>query len=152
MALQALCNMATTSTYRFSSRVHLAAYASAAIKAILDTGCTDHFLSIGTPVSNLTKNPFGILVGLPDKSTMRSTHTGDLQQLDLPQEARSDHLFPKMNAPLLSIPKLCDAGCKAKFKRHYVTVIDSTGAVVLTGGRDPATNLWTVNSKFQSNK
>jgi len=145
MALQALCDMATTSTYKFSSRVHLAAYASAAIKAILDTGCTDHFLPLGTPVSNLTKNPFGIIVGLPDKSTMKSTHTGNLQLPDLPQEARATHLFPKMNAPLLSIPKLCDAGCKAEFKRHCVTVTDSNGAVVLKGGRDPATNLWTVN-------
>ena len=50
-----------------------------------------------------------------------------------------------MNAPLLSIPKLCDAGCKAEFKRHCVTVTDSNGAVVLKGGRYPATNLWTVN-------
>ena len=145
MALQALCNMATTSTYKFSSRVHLAAYASAAIKAILDTGCTDHFLPIGTPVSNLSKNPFGILVGLPDKSTMKSTHTGNLLLPNLPQEARTAHLFPKMNAPLLSIPKLCDAGCTAEFKRHCVTVTDSNGVLVLEGGRDPATNLWTVD-------
>jgi len=50
-----------------------------------------------------------------------------------------------MNAPLLSIPKLCDAGCKAEFKQHCVIDTDSNGAVVLKGGRDPATNIWTVN-------
>lgn len=95
----------------------MAAYASTAIKAILETGCTDYFLPIGTPVSNLSTNPFGILVGLPDKSTIKST--------DLPLELRSAHLFLKINATLLSIPKLCDAGCKAQFKRYCVTVTDS---------------------------
>ena len=116
MALQALCNLATTSTYQFTSRVHLAAYVSTVIKDILDTGCTYCFLPINTPVFNLTKHPFCILVGLPDKSTMQSTHTGDLLLPELPPEACSANIFPKMNEPLFSFQKLCDAGCKAEFK------------------------------------
>ena len=105
VVLQALCNMATTSTYKFSSRVHLAAYASAAIKVILETGCTDHFLPHGTPVSNLTNNLLGILIGLPDKSTIKSTHTGDLQLPDLPHEACVAHLFPKNERTSVVHPK-----------------------------------------------
>jgi hypothetical protein len=75
---------------------------------------------------------------------MQATHTCTLKLPNLPRAAQSAHIFPKMQSALLSIPKLCDAGCTAHFSNTNVVVRTQDGTVVLSGHRDPITKLWEV--------
>ena len=112
--------------------------------AIADTGATGHFLAIDTPnlESHPTKHP--IKVALPDNSIITSTRIAELDLLPLPKEARTAHLFPALtNTSLLSIRKLCDAGCQAVFTDKEV-IINWRGRVLLKGNRCPHTKLWQV--------
>ena len=112
--------------------------------AIADTGATGHFLAFDTPKlkSEPTKNP--ITVELPDKSKIVSTHTTELFLPPLPPSARIAHLFPALqNTSLLSISKLCDAGCTALFSKEDVT-ITYQDKEILKGNRCPHTGLWQV--------
>jgi hypothetical protein len=112
--------------------------------AVADTGCTDHFLPRHCPVENIQPTTNGIVVGLPDTSTMQAAHTCTLKLPRLPRAAQSAHIFPKMQAALLSIPKLCDAGCTAHFSSTTVVVKTKDGTIALVGRRDPLTKLWEV--------
>jgi hypothetical protein len=111
---------------------------------VADTRCTDHFLPSNCPVKNMQPTTNGIVVGLPNTSTMQATHTCTLKLPNLPGAAQSAHIFPKMQSALLSIPKLCDAGCTAHFSNTTVVVRTWDGTVVLRGQRDPITKLWEV--------
>ena len=64
--------------------------------------------------------------------------------LPLPKEARTAHLFPALKGTsLLSIRKLCNAGCTAEFTKEYV-IITYRGNIILKGHSCPYTNLWQV--------
>ena len=84
-----------------------------------------------------------ISVTLPDGNTIQSTHTGNLQINGLPPTATTVHLFPQLgHTSLVSIGKLCDAGCQALFDKDTVT-ITYRNDVLLTGQRNANTNqLW----------
>jgi hypothetical protein len=75
---------------------------------------------------------------------MQSTHTCTLKLPNLPRAAQKAHIFPKMQAALLSIAKLCDAGCTAHFSEARVVVRNQHSTIVLVGHRDPITKLWEV--------
>jgi hypothetical protein len=49
-----------------------------------------------------------------------------------------------MQAALLSIPKLCDAGCTAHFSETDAVIMKQDGTVALIGSRGPITKLWEV--------
>eukprot|EP00536_Pseudo-nitzschia_multiseries_P015898 jgi/Psemu1/219480/e_gw1.977.8.1 len=49
-----------------------------------------------------------------------------------------------MELPLVSVPKLCSAGCHVEFSKDDVTVLGPTQHVILTGLRDPLRNLYMV--------
>ena len=115
--------------------------------ATADTGATGNFLAIGTPSLlevEPAENP--ITVYLPDKSTTQSTHTAKLNIPELPTAARESHLFPALKGTsLISIPKLCDAGCIAIFDKQKVTIkLKQSHKVTLQGTRCPITGLWKI--------
>ena len=91
---------------------------------IPDTGSTGHFFALQTPhLLNRRKAHTPLQVSLPDGSTMSSTHIAELHLPQLPKKARTVHLFPALNnTSLLSIGKLCDAGCQATFTADAVTI------------------------------
>lgn len=93
------------------------------------------------------KQPVGepLHVKLPDDSTIKSTHTAELQIPGLPKSAKRVHLFPSLgNTSLLSIGQLCDSGCKATFTADKV-IITHRNNTILSGTRSPLTNgLWTI--------
>jgi hypothetical protein len=61
-------------------------------------------------------------------------------------EARMGHIIPGFTNNLLSLGKLCDAGCTAFMNRHRLLVHDSSGKQILTGTREPTSAwLWRVN-------
>jgi hypothetical protein len=99
--------------------------------AILDSGCTNIFLSATSPCS--------------DSSTIQSSHTCNLLLTDLPPQARQAHILPGLvHNSLISVGQLCDNGCIITFTRDQVTVTKNKKCV-MHGSRDPRSRLWRVN-------
>lgn len=83
---------------------------------MLDSGTTDHFMSVSATVNNVrpTTNKLDIII--PDGSKMQSTHKCDIDRPFLPAQAQTAHIIPQLsNQSLLLVVKLCDAGCKVVF-------------------------------------
>jgi hypothetical protein len=80
---------------------------------------------------------------LPNGSILTSTNEAcqlDIQQL--PDAARNAHVIHGLtHSSLLSIGKLCDAGCVAKFDANHVNIIHND-TILLTGNRDRRNGLW----------
>ena len=111
--------------------------------AIANTGASSHYLRPIDPHNKIEGTKSIIHVGLPNGVTLQST--GDRCQLKLPQlpsAAREAHLLPGLShSSLLSIGKMCDAGCTALFNKDTVT-IHHNGIQILGGTRDTRTGLW----------
>ena len=81
--------------------------------AILDSGASSHFLLSAAPVHDkeIATNPLHIK--LPDGTTIKSSHTANIALPQLPQMARLAHIVPGLAShSLVSVVKLCNAGCK----------------------------------------
>jgi hypothetical protein len=109
--------------------------------AYADTACTGHFLKSTDPCNNKHATSNGIRVLMPNKSTIRATHTCALQLPKLPPTATNGHIFEQLAHPLISIPVLCDHDCTATFTKDSVT-ITRNDEVILAGPRDPHTGMW----------
>jgi hypothetical protein len=72
--------------------------------AIVDSGCTGHFLLVNAPCLNKIKSQTPLTVRLPNVATMESSHTADLDIPELNAAASKAHVFPGMaNHSLLSV-------------------------------------------------
>lgn len=113
--------------------------------AIADSGATGHYIKPSDPHQKTGASQHIITVGLPNGAFLNSTNEDCL--LDLPQlskQARQAHIIPELkNSSLISIGKLCDAGCIAKFDKNYV-VIQQNGNTIITGDRNPTNGLWNI--------
>ncbi len=81
--------------------------------AILDSGASSHFLLTDAPVESkvIAKNP--IEIRLPDGNEVKSSHDAVLDLPQLPKAARLAHIVPGLaNHSLISVVKLCNAGCQ----------------------------------------
>ena len=77
---------------------------------------------------------------------MQSTHTAKLNIPELPTAACESHLFPALQGTsLISIAKLCDAGCIAIFDKHTVAIkLKNSNKIIPQGTRCPITGLWKI--------
>jgi hypothetical protein len=83
---------------------------------------------------------------------MESSHTADLDVLELNAATSKAHVFPGMaNHSLLSVGQLCDEGYIVTFQHDTVTICNSDSSKLLSGPRDETTGLWRINLK-QTNK
>jgi hypothetical protein len=72
--------------------------------AILDSGCTGHFLLVNAPCLNKVKSRNPLTVRLPNGATMESSHTAELDIPEFNAAASKTHVFPGMaNHSLLSV-------------------------------------------------
>ena len=113
-----------------------------------DTGTTGHFFRISDIGCLVDVQPTTTphRVTLPDGSFSFSTHTGRLNLPHLPVQALMVHIFSEgWIGSLLSISRLCDAGCTATYNDSSVTITDSSNNVILRGGRSSTTRLWTLD-------
>jgi hypothetical protein len=118
--------------------------------AIVDSGCTDHFLLVNAPYLNKVKSRTPLTVRLPNGATMESYHTADLDIPELNAAASKAHVFPGMvNHYLLSVGQLCDEGYIVTFEQASVTICDSQKSQILNGPRDLDNGLWRV--QFEAN-
>ena len=89
--------------------------------AVLDSGATSHFLVINAPTVNKKPAQQPISASLPDGDKIHSTHTGDLDLPELPQAARFAHILPGLDKySLISVVKLCNAGCEVAFTKYGI--------------------------------
>ena len=112
--------------------------------AILDSGATSHFLVTAAPTASVQVATNPLTVTIPDGSKVKSTHTCTLAIPELPPKARMGHIIPGLAShSLLSVVKLCDAGCEVKLTKILCTV-KYRGRVVLQGHKCSRTGLWMV--------
>jgi hypothetical protein len=111
--------------------------------AIADTGASGHYIRLHDPHTSDGTPQNTITVGLPNGATLQSKAIDcALNILQLPHEAWKAHLIPSLtHSSLVSIGKLCDAGCEATFNRATV-IVTKDNAIILTGPRDPQTGIW----------
>ena len=91
--------------------------------AILDSGASSHFLLTDAPCVNkkTTSNP--ISVQIPNGHRVTSSHIAELDIPALPKKARIAHVLPGLrNRSLVSVIKLCNAGCKVDIRDISCTV------------------------------
>eukprot|EP00978_Attheya_sp_CCMP212_P039296 scaffold203118_cov35-Attheya_sp.AAC.1 len=62
--------------------------------AVADAGATGHFMIPGAPIKNVKPTINPIVINLPDRSQIRSTHTCELDNPALPEAARQAHIVP----------------------------------------------------------
>jgi hypothetical protein len=116
--------------------------------AIVDSGCTGHFLLVNAPCLKKVKSRTPLTVRLPNGATMESSHTAELDIPELNTAASKTHVFPGMaNHSLLSVGQLCDEGYIFTFKRAAVTICNPDNSQILSGPRYSNTGLWRINLK-----
>ena len=81
-------------------------------------------------------------MGCANGSEMQATATDELSIPQLPLAARGCHKFKEISLPLISLPKLCQAGCRVNFSTNKVDVTTNCGKHLLTGVMDPTRNLY----------
>ena len=117
-------------------------------RAIADAGATSHFLLPGAQVLNTPPTKYPLCIHLPD-GTLKSAHTATLDVPWLPEETRQAHIVPGLSQTLLiSIKKLCDAGCIVTYNEKECKV-EYKGKIVLSGIREPCTGLWILPLKLK---
>ena len=91
---------------------------------------------------------------MPDGDQAHSTHTGDLDMPLLPTAAQYCHIISGLaKYSLLSVVKLCKAGCGVRFSNFGIGVeVRYRGQLVLTGSKCTRTGLWMVPLEASPNK
>jgi hypothetical protein len=119
--------------------------------AIVDSGCTGHFLLVNAPSLNKVKSQTPFMVRLPNGATMESSHTAELDIPELNAAASKAHVFPGMvNHSLLSVGQLCDEGYMVTFKNASVTVCNSQKSQILSGPRPSGLGHWPLAYQFET--
>jgi hypothetical protein len=112
--------------------------------ALLDSGCTAHFLLATAKCSDKQSTTTPLKVRLPNGDTITSTHTANLNMPSLSQATRRAHILPGLaQQSLLSVGQICDSGCSVTFTASNVMVTNG-GSTILRGKRDKQSNLWSV--------
>jgi hypothetical protein len=93
--------------------------------ALVDSGCTGHFLLSKAPCLNKTLTSSSLTVRLPNGQTMKSAHTATLDIPQLSKVAKAAHVFPAMeNNSILSVGQLCDEGYYVLFSTDGVKILN----------------------------
>ncbi len=82
-------------------------------------------------------------INLPDGKEIQSTHVCDINISGLSM-VLTGHIVPSLTiASLIGMTPLCKAGCKVIFNNEKCEVVFN-GEVILTGYKNPSTDLWTL--------
>jgi hypothetical protein len=112
--------------------------------ALLDSGCTAHFILANAICSNKIPTATPLAARLPNGDTIASTHTETLNMPALPHAARQAHILPGLaQYSLLYVGQMCDSGCYVTFTTTEVTVTNGE-STNLIGLRDKESSLWRV--------
>ena len=113
--------------------------------AILDSGCTSHYLRTDAPVLNHRRASPPHVVRLPDGGSIQSQTVADLPIASLPKPAQHAHLFDGLRMfSLLSVGQLCDAGCLLSFTDSLALVV-FRDVPIMVAARDPTTKMYVLD-------
>ncbi len=115
--------------------------------AIADTGATDHYFMTTAPLTDINPDAPRTTIRTATGEQCTSTARAQLAIPAIPSEAaRTGHIIPGLTNNLLSLGKLCDAGCTAQLDKHMLHVHNKHGNLILTGHRKPTgARLWRVD-------
>ncbi len=112
--------------------------------AILDSGASSHFILADAKVINKTNATSPILVTLPNGEHVVSSHTCEVDLPQLPKKAQFAHILPGLaNRSLMSVIKLCNAGCKVAISDVSCT-ITSQGQPPIICQKCTTTGFWMI--------
>jgi hypothetical protein len=104
--------------------------------ALLDSGCTAHFMLANVKCTNKVLAEKPLKMRLPNGAAIASTHTATLNMPSLPHAARQEHILPGLDQhSLLYVGQMCDSGCAVTFAATKVTVTNGE-SIILTGLQD----------------
>jgi hypothetical protein len=109
--------------------------------AILDSGCTSHFITNNSPCKITKENKPPLTVRMPNNKTILACNTSKLNLPMLNEQARKAHVFGDLNNNILLVGQLCDAGYDVKFTKHKATLHNNNN-IVLTTKRDHTNGQW----------
>ncbi len=109
--------------------------------AVANTRATLVFVLKGTPMRNVWPATNPVTISLPNGKVFRLTHVCDFKLPGLPTIVEG-HILPDLTVALLvGIHILCKAGCIVIFTKTACYVMYG-GNVIITGHKDPSTDLW----------
>ena len=112
--------------------------------AILDSGATSNFILAEAPLDDERPAANPITAKLPDGRRVTSTHDGRIRLHQLPEKARYAHKMPGLAShSLISVIKLCDAGCEVKFTKIGCE-ISYRGRTIICGRKCKRSGLWMI--------
>ena len=86
-----------------------------------------------------------VQVTIPDGTRVTSTHTCEARLPQVPKKGRFSHVLPGLaRHSLISIVRLCNAGCEVKFTK-IECIVTYRGCEVLRGKKCLRTGLWMVH-------
>jgi hypothetical protein len=112
--------------------------------AIADSGATQTFVMEGMLVNNKCKTTRQLRVALADGRQVLSTLECNIHIDGLPTVITGHIILDLSIASLFGIRVLTDTGCEVIFDCDHCTA-KYDGRVILVGGKDPDTNLWTLS-------
>jgi hypothetical protein len=118
-------------------------------KAILDSGCTSHFVTSSTKCINKVPTANSVRVGIANGDIMTATHNATLYLPHLPVQLDSRackvSVHPALQKSLISLGKLCDNRCDYVLleKRHASIIKDGVTSIISL--RDPTNGMWLVD-------
>ena len=119
-------------------------------KAILDSGSSGHFLTNGSPQTNIQRQHLPLRIKQPDGNTLVSNNKCELKIYpQLSKEARKAYTFNDITFPLISVAKLCDSDCMVIFVKQRAYIIKE-GKIIGEAPRDKITKLWTTKLNHEN--
>jgi hypothetical protein len=108
---------------------------------VADTGATLVMVMKGTPMKNICPATNPLNINLPNGKVVKSTHVCNLKVLGLPYVLKGHIISNLTVASLIGIHILCKVGCIVVFTNAACYVMYN-GEIILTGHKDPSTDLW----------
>ncbi len=116
-------------------------------RIIADSGCSNHYIRLNGPCTDICPAINSVEVGCPNGATMRSTHTGILPFPGLPYSSRRAHIFKEIEGSLLSLGQLTDHGCTWHSSGSNRLVIQNKkGVTILVAKREASTGLYIIDA------
>jgi hypothetical protein len=109
--------------------------------AVANTGTTSVMVMKDTPMNNVRPATNPLNINLPDGTMVKSMHVCNLEIPGLPYVLEG-HIVPDLTMALLIVIRiLCKMGCIIVFI-DTACYVRYQGEVILTGYKDPSTDLW----------
>ena len=109
-------------------------------QAIADTGATTIFIMEGANIDNKHVTTLTLTINLPIGKQIQLTHVCNIIIPHLPTVLLGHIVLSLSIVSLIGIWPLCKAGCKVLSDNKKCKVFYN-GNVILTGSKDPSTNL-----------